>query len=113
MDRRDVATLWQKIANAPAPPLLRASGLLHDREYGQDRFAQPGFVGDRYRQGGLVIFGLNPGAGGDLRLCIEDHWLGGNLAVNAVLYRLRTYLAVLENSHKYLKYVDLCVTARP
>jgi hypothetical protein len=39
--------------------------------------------------------------------------LGGNLAVNAVLFRLRTYLAVLESSYKYLKCIDLCVLARP
>ena len=57
--------LWQKIANNSPPPLLAASGLLHDRAHGYDCLPQPGFVGHRYRQGGLVIFGLNPAAGGD------------------------------------------------
>jgi energy-coupling factor transporter ATP-binding protein EcfA2 len=44
---------------------------------------------------------------------IDVHRLGGNLAVNAVLFRLRTYLAVLESSCKYLKYIKLCVVAKP
>jgi len=43
---------------------------------------------------------------------IYDHRLGGNLAVNAVLFRLRTYLAVLVSSRNYLKYISLCVVAR-
>ena len=33
--------------------------------------------------------------------------LGGNLAVNAVLFRLRTYLAVLISSRNYLKCIPV------
>ena len=53
------------------------------------------------------------GRWGDLHSCVDDHKLGGNLAINAVLFRLRTYLAVLVSSRKYLKCIDLCVVARP
>jgi hypothetical protein len=56
---------------------------------------------------------ISGGRRSDLRLCIEDHWLGGNLAVIAVVFRLRTYLAVLVTSRKYLKRIDLCVFTRP
>ena len=52
---------------------------------------------------------ISGGSRSDLHAYINDYRLGGNLAVNAVLFRLRMCLAVLVGSRKYLKCIDLCV----
>ena len=56
---------------------------------------------------------ISGGRRSDIHLCIDVHRLGGNLAVNAVLFRLRTYLVVLVSSRKYLKNINVGVAARP
>lgn len=63
MDRVAVAKLWREIAQEEPPPILAASGLLYDESH--HRLPQPGFVGERYEPGGLLIMGLNPASGGD------------------------------------------------
>lgn len=56
---------------------------------------------------------ISGGRRSDLHLCVDDHRLGGNLAVVAVAFRLRTYSAVLVTSRKYLKRIYFCVFTRP
>ncbi len=63
--RTECAELWQQILRSDVDELfgLEASKLQR-RHYG-DALAQPGYVGSRYRAGGVVFVGMNPGAGGD------------------------------------------------
>lgn len=64
MDREQLVRLWQHIALAEPGAQLRASGRLEAREHGFDSIPQPGFVGARYKEGGVLVLALNPSNGG-------------------------------------------------
>jgi len=57
-----VALLWQKILRVDhANTFAGASAIAIDRPHGHDRLPQPGYVGVRYRPGGILLLGQNPG----------------------------------------------------
>jgi hypothetical protein len=56
-----LAQLWAEIIKADAEKLFGCDSHLLRNESADDRTAQPGFVGARYRRGGLLFIGMNPG----------------------------------------------------
>jgi hypothetical protein len=66
MDLRDeLAALWQRILRAKPDAIFGASSpCIEDRLDLGDEIPQPGFVGTRYRSGGVLFLGKNPGKGG-------------------------------------------------
>jgi hypothetical protein len=70
--QRSLALLWRRILRSDpshlfGPEVARSL----DRNWG-DRIPQPGFVGPRYRIGGLVFVSMNPGGGRGGGLGPED-----------------------------------------
>ena len=59
MDRHEVAVKWREIGRNAPGPLLRSSGKLLNWHHGYDLLPEPGFVGRRYTEGGLLILGVN------------------------------------------------------
>ena len=64
MHRGGVAREWRRIMRSLPATALERSGKLLARPHGFDALPQPGFVGRLYDEGGLLILGLNPAAGG-------------------------------------------------
>jgi hypothetical protein len=60
------AIIWQRILRIDPRVLLGSdlSTLLLNRSDTEDLLAQPGFVGCRYKPGGLLFVSMNPGNGG-------------------------------------------------
>lgn len=65
--RDDLAAIWQEILHAKPDTMFgSASHRIEDRHSLGDEIPQPGFVGTRYRSGGVLFLGKNPGKGGAL-----------------------------------------------
>lgn len=62
--RTEAALLWRRILTADPDAIFgtEASRLMN-RDSGADRSPQPGYMGLRYRPGGLMFVSMNPGAG--------------------------------------------------
>jgi hypothetical protein len=61
-----VALLWQEILSSDHSDMFaRTPSAAIDRAHGHDRIPQPGFVGPRYRQDGILLIAQNPGKGGN------------------------------------------------
>lgn len=57
-----IALLWQEILQqTQGDTFSEAKEYAIDRAHGFDRLPQPGLVGPRYRPGGVVLLGQNPG----------------------------------------------------
>lgn len=71
-ERTDAARLWRRILHTDPDVLFgMESSRLLNRNWG-DRLAQPGYVGERYRPGGLVFVSMNPGAGPQGGMSADD-----------------------------------------
>jgi hypothetical protein len=77
--RSKVALLWRRILTADPDAIFGpgASRLLN-RNWA-DRLPQPGYVGARYRPGGLVFVSMNPGGGPKQGLGADDQRQNGAL----------------------------------
>jgi hypothetical protein len=61
--REPSALLWQKILRTNPSRLFSGHGSRLLRRHAFDCLPQPGYVGSRYRAGGLLFVSMNPGAG--------------------------------------------------
>jgi hypothetical protein len=59
--KRELADLWVSILNTDAKRLFGHDAALLRTKARDDKIAQPGYVGSRYRRGGLLFVGMNPG----------------------------------------------------
>jgi hypothetical protein len=70
--RNNAALLWRRILTAdPEAVFGTQASRLMNRNWA-DRLPQPGYMGARYRPGGLVFVSMNPGAGPQGGLSVDD-----------------------------------------
>ena len=70
--RNNAALLWRRILTADPDSIFGTeSSRLMNRNWA-DRLTQPGYLGLRYRSGGLVFVSMNPGAGPQAGLSADD-----------------------------------------
>jgi hypothetical protein len=60
-----IEQVWHSIASRSKTELLGISAKYVREKHWSDAYAQPGYVGKDYRQGGLIFIGQNPAGGGD------------------------------------------------
>ena len=77
--RHNAALLWRRILTADPEAVFRThASRLMNRNWA-DRLPQPGYMGARYRPGGLVFVSMNPGAGPQAGLSADDQRQYGTL----------------------------------
>ncbi len=59
--RRELADLWHSILNSDPKSLFGPDVAMLRRRQKDDWIAQPGYVGTKYKAGGLLFVGMNPG----------------------------------------------------
>lgn len=70
--RTNAAVLWRRILTTdPEAVFGTQASRLMNRNWA-DRLPQPGYMGARYRPGGLVFVSMNPGAGSQAGLSADD-----------------------------------------
>lgn len=70
--RQSASLLWRRILTADPDVIFGAEAARLMNRNWADRLPQPGYMGARYRSGGLVFVSMNPGAGPQAGLSADD-----------------------------------------
>ncbi len=70
--RHSAALLWRRILTTDPEAIFGAEALRLMNRNWADRLPQPGYMGARYWPGGLVFVSMNPGAGPQHGLSVDD-----------------------------------------